>query len=357
MNPVSFWQGKRVLITGHTGFKGSWLSLWLQSQGAAVVGYALSPPTSPSLYELAGVAGGMESVIGDIRDRAHVQQVIVRHKPEIVFHLAAQSLVRKSYEQPVENYAVNVMGTVHLFDAIRTSRDVRVVVNVTSDKCYDNKEWPWGYRETDPLGGHDPYSNSKGCAELVTEAFRKSYFQQMGVRLASARAGNVIGGGDWACDRLVPDLISSIMADQPPNLRNPLATRPWQHVLEPLSGYLRLAERLWQDDGAIFAQAWNFGPVQTHLLTVRELASRLLLAWGKPASWVSAAGEHPHEAQSLQLDSSKAGRLLRWRPVLTVEETVGWTVDWYKAFSGQQPMREFTLNQIKMYDEMRTTRV
>ena len=263
MNPA-FWKGKRILLTGHTGFKGSWLSLWLQSMGAPVVGYALAPPTNPSLFEVAEVGRGMTSVIGDIRDLEHLCAVFAEHKPEIVIHMAAQPLVRYSYIEPVETYSTNVMGTVNLLEAVRGTDSVKAVVNVTSDKCYENREWVWNYRENEAMGGYDPYSNSKGCAELVTAAYRNSYFhsekyKEHGVALASGRAGNVIGGGDWAGDRLIPDIMRAITQNLAVNIRNPHAIRPWQHVLEPLSGYLMLAQKLYEE-GAAYAEGWNFGP-------------------------------------------------------------------------------------------------
>ena len=254
-----FWAGKRVFLTGHTGFKGSWLSLWLQTMGAKVTGFALAPPTSPSLFEAARVADGMTSIIGDIRDAAALKDALVAADSEIVLHMAAQPLVRASYDDPVGTYATNVMGTVHLLEAVRAAASVRACVVVTTDKCYENREWAWGYREDEPMGGFDPYSNSKGCSELVTSAYRRSFFQHSGIALGSARAGNVIGGGDWAADRLVPDILRAFEQNKPVVIRNPNATRPWQHVLEPLSGYLVLAERLY-NDGQAFAEGWNFGP-------------------------------------------------------------------------------------------------
>ena len=258
MNP-KFWVDKRVLVTGHTGFKGSWLSLWLQTLGANLMGLALEPPTTPNMFELANIGEGMKSYVADIRDFNAVEKVVSEARPEIVIHMAAQPLVRYSYQNPIETYATNVMGTVHLLEALQKQAGTKTVVNVTSDKCYENKEWVWGYREDEPMGGFDPYSNSKGCAELVTSAYRRSFFQDKGIGLASARAGNVIGGGDWAQDRLIPDILKSFQAHEPVFIRSPDATRPWQHVLEPLSGYLALAEALWNDP-VQFAQAWNFGP-------------------------------------------------------------------------------------------------
>ncbi|MFO1433592.1 MAG: CDP-glucose 4,6-dehydratase [Candidatus Competibacteraceae bacterium] len=353
MTPA-FWAGKRVLLTGHTGFKGGWLSLWLQQLGADIVGYALEPPTQPSLFELARVGPGMrESILGDVRDPAHLQTVFARSQPEIVFHLAAQPLVRDSYQFPVETYATNVMGTVHLLEAVRRSGGVRVVVNVTSDKCYENREWVWGYRETEPMGGYDPYSNSKGCAELVTAAYRNSFFnpaefQRHGVALASVRAGNVIGGGDWARDRLIPDIMRAFLAGQPVIIRNPQAIRPWQHVLDPLCGYLELAETLWRQ-GPDYAEGWNFGPRDDDARPVSWLMARLAALWGKDARWELDGSRHPHEAHYLKLDCSKAMIRLDWRPRWNLEQALTATVDWYSAYAAHQDMRAVTLRQINAY--------
>jgi len=352
MTPT-FWAGKRVLITGHTGFKGGWLSLWLQQLGAKVTGYALEPPTQPSLFEVAQVEQGMESVIGDIRDLAHLQAVFARSWPEIVFHLAAQPLVRDSYQFPVETYATNVMGTVHLLEAVRRTGGVRVVVNITSDKCYENREWVWGYRETEPMGGYDPYSNSKGCAELVTSAYRNSFFnpadfQRHGVALASVRAGNVIGGGDWARDRLIPDIMKAFLAGQPVTIRNPHAIRPWQHVLEPLNGYLELAEKLWQQ-GPDYAEGWNFGPNDEDARPVSWIVEYLAALWGEQARWVLDEGHHPHEAHYLKLDCSKAKMRLGWRPRWNLERALSKTVEWYSAYAAHEDLRTVTLGQISSY--------
>ena len=299
MNPV-FWKDKRVLITGHTGFKGSWLSLWLQSMGAKVVGYALAPPTNPSLFEVARVGLGMTSVIGDIRDLVHLQVVLTEHQPEIVIHMAAQPLVRYSYLEPVETYSTNVMGTVNLLEAVRHTKSVKAVVNVTSDKCYENREWVWGYRENEAMGGYDPYSNSKGCAELVTAAYRSSYFhpekyKEHGVAIGSGRAGNVVGGGDWAEDRLIPDMMRAISQGKPVSIRNLGSIRPWQHVLEPLSGYLLLAQELY-GNGPEFAEAWNFGPNEDDAKPVAWILDNLTKTWGDGATWKLDGGDHPHEA-------------------------------------------------------------
>lgn len=348
MNP-GFWQGKRVLVTGHTGFKGSYLCLWLQDLGAQVVGYALAPPTDPSLFGAAQVADGMTSVIGDIRDLAHLQAVVAEQQPEIILHLAAQALVRPSYAAPVETYSTNVMGTVHVLEAARLAPSVKVVVNVTSDKCYANREWVWGYRENEPMGGHDPYSSSKGCAELVTAAYRASYWSQAGgVQLASARAGNVIGGGDWAKDRLVPDLLTALGRGESALIRNPASVRPWQHVLEPLSGYLQLAERLWRD-GAAFADGWNFGPSADDVQPVRWIADHITALWGEQARWHTSGEAQLHEARLLMLDSAKARDALGWRPRWPLAQGLRATVEWQKAFLSGAPMRAFTLSQIHAY--------
>jgi len=350
---AAFWQGKRVLVTGHTGFKGSWLSLWLQSMDAKVVGYALQPPTNPSLFEAAKVASGMTSIIGDIRDLEHLRKVFAEHQPEIVIHMAAQPLVRYSYIEPVETYSTNVMGTVNLLEAVRSTKSVKAVVNVTTDKCYENREWAWGYRENEAMGGYDPYSSSKGCAELVTAAYRNSYFHpekyiEHGVAIASGRAGNVIGGGDWADDRLIPDIMRAITEGKPVHIRNPHAIRPWQHVLEPLSGYLILAQSLYED-GAISAEGWNFGPNDEDAKPVQWIVEKLTQSWGEGASWVIDGGEHPHEAHYLKLDCSKAKSRLDWHPRWRLDEALGAIVSWQKSYNSGQEIREVTLKQIQSY--------
>ncbi|OIQ85893.1 CDP-glucose 4,6-dehydratase [mine drainage metagenome] len=348
-----FWGGKRVLLTGHTGFKGGWLSLWLQSMGAEVVGYALAPPTRPSLFEIADVGKGITSINGDVRDLGHLRTVLAEHRPEIVFHMAAQAMVRYSYAEPVETYSTNVMGTVNLLEAVRGTGGVKAVVNVTSDKCYENREWVWGYRENEAMGGFDPYSNSKGCAELVTAAYRSSYFHpdkyhEHGVALATGRAGNVIGGGDWAEDRLIPDIMRAITQGQAVNIRNPHAIRPWQHVLEPLSGYLLLAKKLYEE-GASCAEGWNFGPNDEDAKPVQWIVDSLTRAWGEGASWALDAGEHPHEAHYLKLDCSKAKARLDWRPRWRLEHTLGKIIDWQRAYQEGKDMRVFSLSQIQQY--------
>lgn len=351
-NPA-FWQGKRVFLTGHTGFKGSWLSLWLQSMGTRVSGFALAPSSAPSLFEAARVADGMHSTIGDIRDAQALQAALQAAQPEIVIHMAAQALVRYSYEHPVETYSTNVMGLVNLFEAVRATPGIKAVLNVTSDKCYDNKEWPWGYRENEALGGYDPYSNSKACAELVTSAYRNSFFNPAqyavhGVALGSGRAGNVIGGGDWAGDRLVPDMVRAIAAGQPVRIRSPHAIRPWQHVLEPLSGYLALAERLYTD-GAAFAEGFNFGPHDSDARPVQWIIERLCRQWGDGAAWELDGAPQPHEATYLKLDCSKARARLDWQPRWQLQRTLDEIVAWHKAHARGDDMRGVTLAQIASY--------
>lgn len=348
-----FWKGKRVLLTGHTGFKGSWLSLWLQKLDAEVAGYSLAPPSQPSLFEIAQVGRGMRSETGDVRDLAGIKRAVGEHGAEVVVHMAAQSLVRPSYADPVETYSTNVMGTVNVLEAVRHNPSVRVVVVVTSDKCYENREWLWGYRENEPMGGHDPYSNSKGCAELVTAAFRSSYFSGEGrhVAVASARAGNVIGGGDWATDRLIPDIVRSLAAGQPAEIRRPASIRPWQHVLEPLAGYLTLAEALWGDRDR-FAGGWNFGPGDSGAKPVAWIAERLCGVWAKGATWRNLSTDDVHEAGLLKLDSSKARALLRWEPRLDLGQAIDWIVEWYKAHEAGAGMRDLSLRQIERYQAL-----
>ncbi len=352
MNP-SFWSGKKVFVTGHTGFKGSWLCLWLQQLGADVTGYALQPPTNPSLFEVAQVAQGMNSIIGDIRDGVALARAMQAAAPEIVIHMAAQPLVRYSYIAPVETYSTNVMGTVHLLEAVRQTPSVRAVVNVTSDKCYENREWAWGYRENEAMGGYDPYSSSKGCAELVTSAYRNSYFNpekysEHHVALASGRAGNVIGGGDWAGDRLIPDILSAISAGQPVIIRNPHAIRPWQHVLEPLSGYFQLAQKLYEE-GVSYAEGWNFGPNDEDAQPVKWIVEQLTQQWGEGASWQPDQAEHPHEAHYLKLDCSKAKTRLDWQPRWSLAYTLEMIVAWQHAYLAKEDMRLCTLNQISQF--------
>lgn len=343
------WSGRRVLVTGHTGFKGSWLSLWLHSLGAEVTGFALPPPTEPSLFEAARIGELVRHVEGDVRDLAALQKVVAEARPEVVFHLAAQPLVRLSYEEPVETYATNVMGTVHLLEAVRQVSGVKAMVSITSDKCYENREWVWPYRETDPMGGHDPYSSSKGCAELVTAAWRNSYFAHEGPLLASVRAGNVIGGGDWAVDRLVPDLVRAFEAGLSPLIRSPDSVRPWQHVLEALGGYLLLAERLLAGERD-FAEGWNFGPADEDARPVSWIVDRMRTVWGGGAAdALPDTGPRPHEAGLLRLDCSKARAALGWRPALTLEQALDWIVAWHKAVGAGEDARAVTLAQIADY--------
>ncbi len=360
-----FWRGRRVLLTGHTGFKGSWLALWLQSLGAQVGGLALAPEGAPNLYEVAQVAAGMAaSTFGDIRDLDTVVRALVAFAPEIVIHMAAQPLVRLSYAEPVETYATNVMGTVHVLEAVRRTPSVRAVVNVTTDKCYENREWAWGYREDEPMGGFDPYSNSKGCSELVTSAYRRSFFGEGHVALASARAGNVIGGGDWATDRLIPDILRAFERGEPVRIRNPHSTRPWQHVLEPLSGYLVLAERL-VSSGAAFAEGWNFGPHDDDAKPVQWIVERMVRRWNDradppnahSAGWTLDAGEHPHEAHYLKLDISKARHRLDWRPHWRLDEALALIDSWHHAWRSGDDMRAACLAQIADYTTAATAPV
>lgn len=347
-----FWAGKRVLVTGHTGFKGGWLALWLASMGARVMGYALAPSTQPSLWQYSEGYSGLSSTIADVRDLATLSETVKTFRPEIVFHLAAQALVRASYEDPVGTYSANVMGTVHVLEAVRRMPGVRAVVVVTSDKCYENREWVWGYRESEPMGGRDPYSNSKGCAELVTAAYRASYFSAAGsAAVASARAGNVIGGGDWAADRIVPDIVRAAIAGDPVRVRNPNATRPWQHVLEPLSGYLQLAERLCNAP-AEHTEGWNFGPSDEDAVPVEHIVSTVTRLWGPSTRWVADKGPHPHEAHFLKLDSSKARSRLGWRPRLELASALEWTVEWYKTQAQGGDARALTLAQIERYMDL-----
>ncbi len=345
-----FWRGKKVFITGHTGFKGSWLSLWLQLLGAEVLGYSLPAPTEPSLYELASVGKGMNSVVGDVRDLEHLAQIVGDFQPEVVFHMAAQPLVRYSYQNPVETYGVNIMGTVHLLEAVRRVGTVRSLVNITSDKCYENREWVWGYREQEPMGGYDPYSSSKGCAELVTAAYRSSFFPgESSTAIATARAGNVIGGGDWSSDRLIPDILRSITNQQTIIIRNPQAIRPWQHVLDPLAGYLLLAEKLYSGSGD-FRSGWNFGGSDRDTQPVAWIVDRMLELWGDAGvSWECDAMPQPHEANYLKLDCAKARTYLGWQPQLDLTTALAWVVEWTKAWAIGSNMGEFTKQQILNY--------
>lgn len=345
-----FWNGKRVFVTGHTGFKGSWMCLWLHKMGAIVKGYALEPNTAPSLFSLTSIEKKVESVFGDIADLDLLTNHLIDFKPEIVIHMAAQPLVRASYYDPVGTYRTNVMGTVNLLEAVRKCSTIKSVVNVTTDKCYENKEWVWGYREDEAMGGFDPYSSSKGCSELVTSAYRRSFFGSgSSVALASARAGNVIGGGDWAEDRLIPDAIRAFDASLPLVIRNPLATRPWQHVLEPIFGYLTLAEMLYKN-GNEFAEGWNFGPYDVDVVSVEHILNYLVSKWHESVTWTLDENQQPHEAQLLKLDISKATTRLNWKPIWSLEKTLSSIIDWYKLYSEGVDIEDVTINQINEFE-------
>lgn len=354
-NPL-FWKGRNVFVTGHTGFKGSWLSLWLDLLDARVTGYALAPPTQPNLFEQAEVGPTIRSIDGDVRDFSRLKTALEKSDPEVVIHMAAQSVVQLGYEDPIETYSSNVMGTVHLLEAVRQLGRHCVVVNVTSDKCYQNREWAWGYREDEPMGGRDPYSNSKSCAELVTGAYRDSFFSPASnkkheVALASARAGNVIGGGDWTTHQLIPDLIRAFLAGEPCLIRNPAAIRPWQFVLEPLRGYLILAERLAENPDQ-FASSWNFGPIDGDAKPVSCIADWLAHSWGDGAGWIRDSAAHPHESHLLKLDISKARTYLNWHPQLPLSKALEWIVEWYRAFKSGADLRSVTRGQIERYQAL-----
>ena|SRR5450631_2901425 len=351
---VNMWQGRRVFLTGHTGFKGGWLALWLSKKGALVRGYSLDPNSVPNLFTVADVGNVLDDVRGDIRDAAKLEAAIVSFAPEVVFHLAAQPLVRSSYADPLGTYSTNVMGTANLLEAVRKAPSVRAVVCVTTDKCYENKEWVWPYRETDRLGGHDPYSSSKACAEIVCATYRSSFFSvcspdEPRVALATARAGNVIGGGDWSVDRLIPDLIRGFLSKQPVFIRRPKSIRPWQYVLEPLHGYLLLAERLFSREGHI-STAFNFGPDGEGAWPVERIATKIVDAWGDGAKWVLDADAGVHEAGYLKLDASRARTELGWQPLLTLEPALEWLVTWYRAWERGEVMQDFTFGQIADYE-------
>lgn len=348
----NFWKEKSVFVTGHTGFKGGWLSLWLNQLGANVSGYSLSPTTTPNFFEVTSLQDMVSSCIKDIRSLDSLIQQMRKIQPEIVFHLAAQPLVRKSYQSPVETFDVNVMGTVHFLEAVRQTPSVKVAIVITSDKCYENREWLWGYRESDTIGGHDPYSCSKGCAELVTAAYRDSYLSQAQVQIATVRAGNVIGGGDWSDDRLIPDLIRAFSSGQKLHIRAPKAIRPWQHVLEALRGYLQLAQKMWHEDNE-FCSGWNFGPSDNDVRSVEEVVQKSASIWGNDVSWSVAPGPHPHEANILKLDCSKANSLLNWRPVIDLDIALEWTINWYKTHINRSTnMRALTMQQITSYENL-----
>ncbi len=347
---IDFWRGRKVFITGHTGFKGGWLSLWLQELGAEIMGYSLLPSTTPNLFKVASIGSGMTTIIGDIRDVNSLREAVKSFKPEIIFHLAAQSLVMKSYADPIDTYSTNFMGTINLFEAARGCDSVRAIINVTSDKCYENREWDWGYRETDPMGGYDPYSNSKGCAELLTSAYRNSFFNKQGVSLASARAGNVIGGGDWAEYRLIPDIFRALANGQSLIVRSPQSIRPWQHVLEPLAGYITLSELLFTP-GNIYADGWNFGPNDEDVKTVGWIINRLSNELGGRIECSHSEGSQLHEANYLKLDCSKAKNHLNWKPRWNIQEALEKIVDWHREFINGGDMRQFSIGQINKYME------
>jgi CDP-glucose 4,6-dehydratase len=353
----NFWYNKKVFITGHTGFKGSWLCLWLHALGAEVTGYALKPPTNPSNYKLCRIDRLITSIISDIRDGAALAGAMLAAEPEIIIHMAAQPLVRESYKNPVETYETNVMGIVNLLEAVRCCKSVKAVVNVTTDKCYENKEWLWGYRESEPMGGYDPYSNSKSCSELVTSSYRNSFFNEKdyehhGVAVASARAGNVIGGGDWAADRLIPDCINSILCGETILIRSPKAIRPWQYVLEPLSGYLLLAQKLYEV-GPRFAEGWNFGPDDNDAKSVEWIVNYFCNKWGNGVRYEIDDGRHPHEAHYLKLDCSKAKTLLSWHPKWNLPLALDKVIEWTKAYQAQQDVKAVCLQQIEEYSKGR----
>lgn len=345
----AFWNGKKVFLTGHTGFKGSWISLWLQSMGAIVKGYSLAPNTTPNIFTEADVSKDMESEIGDIRNLDKISNSMLVFNPDVLIHMAAQPLVRLSYLEPVDTYTTNVIGTVNVFEAARKCKNLKAIVSVTTDKCYENNEWDWGYRENEPMGGHDPYSSSKGCAELVTSAYRRSFFNTKdSASLASARAGNVIGGGDWADDRLIPDILRAFEKSESVVIRNPISTRPWQHVLEPLSGYLVLAQALYLN-GDTFAEGWNFGPKDEDCKPVNWILDRMAAKWGKGASWNLDINNNPHEAGFLKLDCSKAANRLKWQPKWSLEETLHMIINWHQLYLNNGDVKEECLKEIKKY--------
>ena len=360
MDP-QFWKDKKILVTGHTGFKGSWLSVWLKELGANVIGYSLAPPTNPSLFELANVAEGICSVTGDVRDLDHLKSVSQEYSPEILIHMAAQSLVVESHKDPYGTYTTNLLGTLNILEAVRHSDSIRVVIIITSDKCYKNNEWVWGYREDDSLGGIDPYSNSKACAELITSAYRDSYFKKTNtsfknVAVATVRAGNVIGGGDWAENRLIPDVMQSLASNNRVTIRNPNSIRPWQFVMEPLDGYLTLAEQLWTH-GEEYAEGWNFGPNENDAQTVFQIVEKLGQLWGTHVAWEELHQPYPQEANYLKLDCSKARKKLKWAPKLDLDATLKWVVEWYKSYNNAEDVEKLTKSQVVAYQNLHKSRI
>lgn len=354
VNP-RFWQGKKVFLTGHTGFKGGWASIWLKQMGATVKGFSLAPTSKHSLFEEADISADMLSEIGDIRNLDAVTRSMRDFNPDIVFHMAAQPLVRLSYREPVETYSTNVMGTVHVLEAARNCSNLKAIVNITTDKCYENREWEWGYRENEPMGGHDPYSNSKGCAELVTSAYRRSFFNKADTpALASVRAGNVIGGGDWAEDRLLPDILKAFENSQPVVIRNPNATRPWQHVLEPLSGYFLLAEALYTNENRQFADGWNFGPNDDDVQPVSWICDHMVNLWKRDARWELDAQPNPHEANYLKLDISKAKKYLNWHPQWNLGTALEKIVHWHQSWLDGAPAQQLCVQHIEDYNNTRS---
>jgi CDP-glucose 4,6-dehydratase len=348
---IDFWKSKRVFLTGHTGFKGSWMSLWLQSMGAIVKGYSLEAKTKPNLFAEASVGENMESEIGDIRDLNQISKSMLDFNPDILIHMAAQPLVRLSYQEPVDTYTTNVIGTVNVLEAARKCENLKAIISVTTDKCYENREWDWAYRENEPMGGHDPYSSSKGCAELVTSAYRRSFFNsENSASLASARAGNVIGGGDWSNDRLIPDILRAFEKSEPVVIRNPLSTRPWQHVLEPISGYLVLAENLY-NKGDEFAEGWNFGPKEEGCKSVHWILETMIKQWGDGANWELDKNNNPHEAGFLKLDCSKAANRLKWQPKWELAESLALIVDWHLDWNAGVNMKIKCLQEIVNYSK------
>lgn len=344
-----FWKGKKVLITGHTGFKGSWLSFWLAKLGVEVCGFSLTPETSPNLFENLKLESKIRSNFGDIRDLANFEKVISDFQPEIVLHLAAQSLVRRSYREPVETYTTNVTGTINILEAVRKADSVKSVVIITTDKVYENKEWLWAYRENERLGGFDPYSNSKACAELAVSSYRNSFFAESDCLIATARAGNVIGGGDWSEDRLLPDVFRSLIFGEKLEIRNPASIRPWQHVLEPLSGYLKLAEKLYNGEKS-FAESWNFGSEDSDAKPVGWILEKIKNIWDESVNWEIAQAKQPHEAKLLKLDSTKAKNELGWLPKLNLDEAINLTAEWYRGFKDKKDLIELTEKQIDFYE-------